>query len=125
MSHTDRFSQARNTVSRANSTTSQASSASSQQSVGMDDEGVQSQADRASPHAARASSPQAGTPIRSSRHSLPQRGENTLEDLKLKWVINLSSKPLTQMQRSLLAKGSNFAVTPRHPPNLEYITYIE
>ena len=42
-----------------------------------------------------------------------------------KWVINLSSKPLTQAQRSLLAKGPNFVVTLRHPPNLEYIVAIE
>ena len=27
--------------------------------------------------------------------------------------------------RSVLAKGPNFSVTPRHPPNLEYITAIE
>ena len=27
--------------------------------------------------------------------------------------------------RSVLAKGPNFAVTPKHPPNLEYITAIE
>ena len=40
-------------------------------------------------------------------------------------VINLSSKPLTQAQRSLLAKGPNFVVSPRHPPNLEYVTAIE
>ena len=42
-----------------------------------------------------------------------------------KWVINLSGKPLTQVPRSVLAKGPNFAVSPRHPPNLEYITAIE
>ena len=29
------------------------------------------------------------------------------------------------MQRSVLAKGPNYAVTPRQPPNLEYITAIE
>ena len=29
------------------------------------------------------------------------------------------------MQRSVLAKGPNFAVTPSQPPNLEYITAIE
>ena len=28
-------------------------------------------------------------------------------------------------QRSVLAKGPNFAVTPRQPSNLEYITAIE
>ena len=43
----------------------------------------------------------------------------------LKNVINLSSKPLTQVQRSVLAKGPNYAVAPRQLPNLEYITAIE
>ena len=42
-----------------------------------------------------------------------------------KWVINLSSKPLTPAQRSVLAKGPNFVVSPKQPPNLEYITAIE
>ena len=37
----------------------------------------------------------------------------------------MSSKPLTQAQRSVLAKGPTFAVTNRHPPNLEYIMAIE
>ena len=32
---------------------------------------------------------------------------------------------LTPAQRCVLAKGPNFAVTPRQPPNLEYITAIE
>ena len=50
---------------------------------------------------------------------------NSLEDPNPKWVINLSSKPLTQAQRSVLAKGPNLAVTPMHPPNLEYIMAIE
>ena len=48
-----------------------------------------------------------------------------MEELNPKWVINLSSKPLTSAQRSVPAKGPNFASTPRHPPNLEYITAIE
>ena len=50
---------------------------------------------------------------------------NSLENPNPKWVINLSSKPLTQTQRSLLAKGPNFEVASRHPPNLEYIMAIE
>ena len=54
---------------------------------------------------------------------LPQGSSS--EDLNPKWVINLSSKPLTPAQRSALAKGPNFAVSPKHPPNLEYITAIE
>ena len=47
------------------------------------------------------------------------------EEPNPKWVINLSNKPLTPAQRSVLAKGSNFVATPRQPPNLEYITAIE
>ena len=54
---------------------------------------------------------------------LPQGCSN--EEPNPKWVINLSNKPLTPAQRSVLAKGPNFAVTPRQPPNLEYITAIE
>ena len=98
----------------------------------MGQAGAQSQANRASPQEARASSPArarspcAGTPSpRSSRHSPPQEDENPIEDPNLKWVINLSSTHLTQAQRSLLAKGPNFVVTPKHSPNLEYITAIE
>ena len=48
-----------------------------------------------------------------------------MEEANPKWDINLSSKPLTQAQRSILAKGPNFEVSPRHPLNLEYITTIE
>ena len=48
-----------------------------------------------------------------------------MEEPNTKWGIILSSKPLTQAQRSVLAKGPNFAVSPRHPPNLEYIIAIE
>ena len=32
---------------------------------------------------------------------------------------------MTPAQRSVLAKGPNFAVSPKQPPNLEYITAIE
>ena len=59
-----------------------------------------------------------------SRIPTQNRGK-TLEDPNLKWVINLPSKPLTQVQSSLLVKGPNFVVSPRHSPNLEYITAIE
>ena len=48
-----------------------------------------------------------------------------MEEPDPKWVINLSSKPLTKAQRSVLAKGLNFAVSQKHPPYLEYITAIE
>ena len=48
-----------------------------------------------------------------------------MEEPNPKWVINLSSKRLTKAQKSVLAKGPNFVVSPRHPSNLEYITAIE
>ena len=59
-----------------------------------------------------------------NRHNTLQ-GSSPLEEPNPKWVINLSSKPLTPAQRSVLAKGPNFVVTPKHPPNLEYITAIK
>ena len=59
-----------------------------------------------------------------SRHNT-LKGSCPMEEPNPKWVINLSSKPLSPAQRSVLTKGPNFAVTPKHPPNLEYITAIE
>ena len=54
------------------------------------------------------------TPTTLSR--LPQGSSN--KEPNPKWVINISSKPLTPAQRSVLAKGPNFVVSPRQPPNL-------
>ena len=42
-----------------------------------------------------------------------------------KWVINISSKPLTEAQEKLLAHGPNYAMVPRSPPITEYIAAIE
>ena len=51
---------------------------------------------------------------------------DTAEDRREeKWVINLSSSPLTQVQASLLAHGPGYAVTPRHPPYGDYIAATE
>ena len=47
------------------------------------------------------------------------------EEPNPKWIINLSNKPLIPAQWSVLAKGPNYAVTPKQPPNVEYITAIE
>ena len=41
------------------------------------------------------------------------------------WVRNLSRTPLTDAEERLLAHGPNFAVVPREPPILEYITAIK
>ena len=69
--------------------------------------------------------PQAAQPSSQLNNANRSPSDNSLEDPNPKWDINLSSKPLIQTQSSVLAKGSNFVVTPRHPPNLEYIMAIE
>ena len=43
---------------------------------------------------------------------------------RAKWVINISSRPLSTVQERLLAHGPNFAVVLR-PPIVEYITKVE
>ena len=58
----------------------------------------------------REGTPSSTPPSRSSQDS-------SNEEPNPKWVINLSNKPLTPAQRSVLAKGPNFVVTPRQPPN--------
>ena len=70
-----------------------------------------------------AANPWEGNPKTTIPSRLPQGSSN--EEPNPKWVINLSSKPLTPAQRSVLAKGPNFVVSPRQPSNLEYITAIE
>ena len=55
---------------------------------------------------------------------VPPQGYS-MEEPNPKWVINLFNKPLTPAQRPVLATGPIFAVSPRQPPNLEYITAIE
>ena len=42
-----------------------------------------------------------------------------------RWVINLSSSPLSTSQTSVLTKGLNFAVVPRSPPIPRIIANIE
>ena len=44
---------------------------------------------------------------------------------KNKWVINLSSRPLSNAEVSLLEKGLNFAVTPTNIPATEIIAKVE
>ena len=47
------------------------------------------------------------------------------ENLRNKWVINLSQRSLTDAETSLLQKGMNFAVAPKSIPINEYIIGIE
>ena len=49
------------------------------------------------------------------------RNTPVLDIIKKKWVINLSSKPLTDGEQSLLQKGPNFAVSSSRVPLTKYI----
>ena len=42
-----------------------------------------------------------------------------------KWVINLSKTELTTVQKAVLAKGPNYAISPSNIPNPKYVTAIE
>jgi len=44
---------------------------------------------------------------------------------KNKWVINFSSRPLSDSEVSLLEKGLNFAVTPTNIPVTEIVAKVE
>ena len=54
-----------------------------------------------------------------------KKGSLMHRNVNKKWVINLSSVPLTKDQESLLEHGPNFAVTPQRSPYGEYIKAIE
>ena len=49
------------------------------------------------------------------------RNTPVLDIIKKKWVINLSSKPLTDGEQSLLQKGPKFVVSSSRVPLTEYI----
>ena len=48
-----------------------------------------------------------------------------IDNVKKKWVINLSGIPLTKEQENLLSHGSNFAISPKKLPLGDYILNIE
>ena len=52
------------------------------------------------------------------------QGQST-DNIKKKWVINLSSIPLTKEQENLLSHGPNFAISLKKPPLGDYILNIE
>ena len=60
--------------------------------------------------------------------SINSRNSNNaqlLVETNSKWVLNLSKTSLNKRQISVLAKRLNFAIAPRHIPNIDYITAIE
>lgn len=47
------------------------------------------------------------------------------EDIKRRWVVNISERELEENEISLLRKGLNFLITPRHIPTKEILASIE
>ena len=61
-----------------------------------------------------------------TKHSKPQNNEVDLLGTQLKrWVVNLSKYKLTESERSVLAKGLNFAPTPTRTPVDEFVVATE
>ena len=42
-----------------------------------------------------------------------------------KWVLNTSSKPLTDIEKYALQKGMNFAIAPKKIPTAEFVAAVE
>ena len=66
------------------------------------------------------------------RHSGTEKSDETTnttntmaQNLRSRWVINMSKTPLMEAQENLLAHGPNFAITPRSPPIGEYVAAVE
>ena len=47
------------------------------------------------------------------------------DNTKVEWVINMSNTPLMEAKRLLLARGPNFMVVPKQPPEREYVVALE
>ena len=63
---------------------------------------------------------------RKFRHLLSKRSPvNSGSSLKDKWVMNLSSKELSALERSGLEKGLKFAIAPRKIPTAEIVAAVE
>ena len=60
-----------------------------------------------------------------SSSSVVSQGQNSGNSSSSKWVVNLSSHPLTPAQVSVLSKGPNFALAPNNPPNVEFTSAVD
>ena len=58
--------------------------------------------------------------------TLDTSNKTTMSDItRTKWVMNLSSTPLTKTQETLLARGPNFEVVPKYSPRKDYSAAVE
>ena len=68
--------------------------------------------------------------VNADRQGLSNNGRDNIHQSEAtldnnKWIINLSKTSLTEAQKTVLAKGPNYAITPMHIPTIDYITAIE
>ena len=57
--------------------------------------------------------------------SIVSQGQNSDNSSSSKWVVNLSSLPLTPAQVSVLSKVPNFSLAPNNSPNVEFISAVK
>ena len=62
---------------------------------------------------------------RPNNYKLNNNKSQSQDNINNKWVINLSSISLTEWQKSVLAKGPHYSLTPKFIPNVDYITAME
>ena len=60
-----------------------------------------------------------------SASSLYNRSDNRLEDSTDKWVVNISSKPLSDLDEKAWSHGFKFAITLKSVPVAEIISSVE
>ena len=58
-------------------------------------------------------------------HTNDNNHNTSVSDITNKWVVNLSSTPLTEGQASLLARDPNLPLYPNTPPKGDYVTAVE
>ena len=62
---------------------------------------------------------------RPNNNRLNNNNSQLQDNINNKWVINLSNISLTEGQKSVLAKGLNYSLTPKFIPHVDFITAVE
>ena len=66
-----------------------------------------------------------GINMHSGKNNWPYSSNLNQDNRHNKWVINISSKPLTTDEEKLLAHGPNYAIVLRNPPIVQYVAAVE
>ena len=66
-----------------------------------------------------------GINMHSGKNDLPYASNLNQNKRQNKWMINISSKPLTADEEKLLAHGPKYAIILRNPPIVQYVAAVE